>query len=66
MGTNPVDKLLTGWIGRLVRTTVSTFIATTVARWQNDPKYVALIPVIVALSKALRDKFPGKFEWLII
>ena len=57
---------LQGIIWRLVRGSVTTGIGVLVARYLNDPRYIWLAPVILALSKALREKFPGKVEWLPI
>ena len=55
---------LQGVIWRLVRGSVTTGLGLFLAKAMNNPQYLWLGPVILALSKALRDKYPGKFEWL--
>ena len=56
-----MSKALVTYIMRAVRTAAAAWIATQVANniWWT--------PAIVALGKALRDRFPGKIEqWLPI
>ena len=51
-------------VWRFVRGTVATAISGFIATWQQNPKYAWLVPVILTVGKAVRDKFPKKFDWL--
>ena len=53
-----MNRLLIATLMRAVRSAVAVWIASQVA---NNVWYA---PIILAASKALRDKFPGKLEWL--
>lgn len=55
-----MNKLLVAAGLRALRVAVATWLATQVAH------NIWYAPVIVAAGKALRDQFPGKFEWLIV
>lgn len=57
-------KLLEGAKGRLIRATVSLIFPLLVAKYQNNEWYLAATPLLQAISKKLRDSYPGKFEWL--
>ena len=52
-----------GIILRALRGVVATAVSTWLAAWQQNPKYTWLIPVILAVGKAIRTKFP-KLEFL--
>jgi hypothetical protein len=49
---------------RLVRVAISTGLGVLATVYGQNQYYIALTPVLAALGKALRDLFPGKFEWL--
>lgn len=53
------------WIGRLIRAGVSTGISLVVAKYQSNEWYISLTPVLQAVSKFLRDKFPNSL-WEIL
>lgn len=57
-------KALSGATGRLVRAGVSTAVSGAVAAHQNNEWIIAAAPLIQAIFKKLRDKYPGKFEWV--
>lgn len=61
-----MNDLFSGFKGRFIRALVSKLLADGIALWQGNPNYVWLLPVFLSLSKALRDKWPGKLEWLPI
>ena len=42
---------------RFLRVAVSVIIAGLVAKYANDPYYLALSPIISAVAKYLRDKY---------
>ena len=50
---------------RFVRGTVATAISGWLATTQANPKYAWLVPVILTVGKALREKFP-QLSWLPI
>jgi hypothetical protein len=58
------EKLLTGAKGRLVRAAVSLAVGFLLEKYKNDPWFLAASPLLQMVSKWLRDKFPGKLEWL--
>jgi hypothetical protein len=43
---------------RLARSAVTTLVAGWFSIHQNDPKYLAVIPILHALGKWLRDTYP--------
>jgi len=49
---------MSGAILRLIRSAVVTALAAWWAAFQNDARYLALVPVIQGTFKWLRDKFP--------
>ena len=60
-------SLLTRVIWRAIRSSVALGLASWWAATQLDPRWVWLTPVLLALGKALREKFPGKrTDWLPI
>jgi len=40
---------------RLARVSISVLLAGAVVYYKNDPKYIALAPIISAMGKALRE-----------
>lgn len=58
--SNILIKALAPAVIRGVRTSIAVWLATQIAG------NVWWAPVALALSKVLRDKYPGKFEWLPI
>jgi len=44
---------------RLVRSIVAVVAGTLVAKFQNDPRYLWLAPLIQAAGKALRVRWPA-------
>lgn len=51
---------------RLIRVAISTILGVLATHYGSNQYYIALTPVLAAIGKALRDLFPGKFEWLPI
>lgn len=49
---------------RLFRGLAALFLAGAVARYQNDPRYVAAAPFLGAGGKWLRENYPDRFTWL--
>lgn len=47
------------WFGRLLRAGMSTAAGVLVAKYQSNPLYISLTPILQAGSKFLRDKFPN-------
>lgn len=43
---------------RLIRATVATSVAGLVAKASTDPRFVFLSPLLLALGKALRERYP--------
>lgn len=66
---NWLEKIMQGWIGRLVRTTLATGAAAWWAHHTGDHWVITVqtalgAGVFTAVGKYLRDKAPGAFEWL--
>ncbi len=57
-------KILSGSIGRLIRSIVSVGGAAAIAHYQNNDIYIALAPALTYISKKLHDRYPGKWDWL--
>lgn len=53
-----------GPIGRLLRGAVSLAITAAVAKYQGNVWYISATPLIQTAAKALREKYPGKFDWV--
>lgn len=53
------------WYGRLIRSGISTGIGVLVAKYQSNPLFISLTPVLQTVSKFLRDKFPNSI-WEIL
>ena len=53
-----MNVILTAAVWRALRAVIAGWIASTYAH------NIWYAPVILAVAKALRDKYPGKFEWL--
>lgn len=49
---------------RLLRISISTGLGVLASQYGSNPYFIALTPVLATVGKALRDLFPGKFEWL--
>lgn len=45
-------------IVRAVRSAVATALGAAAAKVQSDPKWLAAIPLLQALGKAIRDRWP--------
>lgn len=56
--------LFSGVRGRILRNFLAWGLGFAVAKYQNENWYVSLAPVLQSIAKAIRDKWPGKFEWL--
>lgn len=61
-----VMAAITSVLWRALRGAVATGISLGIAALQNNANLVWLVPVILALGKALREKFPEKLGWLPI
>jgi hypothetical protein len=51
-------------IKRFLRVGISTIAGAWFVKLQNDAKYAALIPIISAIGKAIRVKYPKAEDWL--
>jgi hypothetical protein len=51
---------------RFLRTAVSVGLGVVATIYGQNKYYIALVPVLATIGKALRDLWPGKFEWLPI
>lgn len=43
---------------RLLRAVASTAASAAIAKWQSDPRYLWLVPLLQAGGKALRERWP--------
>lgn len=59
-----IENLLSGVKGRFIRSMLSLCIGIAVSKYQDNVWYISLTPFLQTLSKALRDKWPDKWEWL--
>lgn len=59
-----LEKILSGAIGRMIRSSVATGITAWVSAHEQNYWYLAGAPLIHAIFKKLRDKYPGKIEWI--
>jgi hypothetical protein len=60
------EKLLEGAKGRFIRSLLTLGIGLALKQYGDNPWYIAAAPLIQALSKKLRDSYPGKWDWLPI
>lgn len=49
---------------RALRSLVSTVAGVAIAKWQNDPRYIWIVPALQGAGKALRVKWPKLAPWL--
>lgn len=59
-----IEKILSGATGRLIRSVVSLAVGLLAAKYKDNVWYVSATPLLQTASKALRDKYPDKFDWL--
>lgn len=59
-----IDTLLSGAIGRAIRSSLSVAISAWIAKNQNNPYYLAIAPLLQTIGKYLRDKWPNRWGWL--
>lgn len=60
----PVEKMMSGTKGRLIRSILSTVVGVAVAKYQSNVWFMSLTPFLQTLSKHVRDRYPNTFEWL--
>lgn len=61
---NWLENLLQGARGRLIRVGFPLAVSYVSGKLQGYDWYVAATPLLNYLSKLVRDKYPGQFEWL--
>ena len=61
-----IEKMYTGALGRLLRAALSTGLGLLLAQYKSNEWYIAAGPLLQMVGKTLRDKYPGKWEWLPI
>jgi hypothetical protein len=61
---NWIQNMLTGVKGRAIRSVVSLGLGLLLAKYQGNVWYVSATPLLQTIGKALRDKYPGQWEWL--
>jgi len=61
---NFIKKILSGAMGRLIRSAVSLGLGILLAKYQNNPWYIAATPLLQAFSKWGRTKYPELLGWL--
>lgn len=59
-----LGKFFLSQIWKAVRSAVITSVTAAIVTITSNPEYAAVVPLITALSGALRKKYPGKFDWL--
>lgn len=60
------EKVYDGILGRFLRAALTTGVGLVLAHYKDNQWYVSATPLLQTIGKALRDKYPGKFEWLPI
>lgn len=58
------NDLFSGIRGRLLRNFLAWGLGLAVAKYQHNQWYVSIAPLLQSITKAVRDKWPGQFEWL--
>lgn len=68
MGLQDIEQkfFMDGPFGRFVRAVLSLAITSYIAKHENNVWYISAAPLIQTATKWLRDKYPGKWEWLPI
>lgn len=61
-----VEDLYSGIVGRFLRAALTTGLGLVMAHYKDNQWYVSAGPLLQMIGKTLRDKYPGKFEWLPI
>jgi hypothetical protein len=61
---NWIKKLLSGAVGRLIRSTVSLLLGILLAKYKDNPWFIAAAPLLQAISKWGRAKYPAELGWL--
>lgn len=54
----------TGLKARAIRNLLAWVIGVAIAKYQNNVWYVSAAPLLQSIAKALRDKYPGEWEFL--
>jgi hypothetical protein len=61
-----IENLYSGIVGRFLRASLTMSLGLIAAHYKDNQWYIAAGPLLQMIGKTLRDKYPGKFEWLPI